>query len=154
MSHDEAPTLKQALDPALWFPDAEIVPTPPTANDTATAASTSSSPSTDSTDGSAETGGLYYTTSHPQLHPIAPIAEAVAPMPCAYTPPDIAPLMDVDDIKRAMESVIVDEEDDSDEKAEDEKVVEVKGLEELLEDVRAEEEEEQVKKESALIVST
>ena len=162
LSHEEAPTLKEALEPALWFADAEPSPAPPTASETAAAADSNSTTTdgatstSDSSDGSAETGGLYYTTSHPQLHPIAPIAEAVAPLPCAYTPPDIAPLMDVEDIKKAMESVIVKEDDEEEErrkKAEQDKgkAVEVKGLDELLEDVKADEED--LKKGKALTVS-
>ena len=159
LSHDEAPTLKEVLDPALWFPDAEPAPAPPTASEVANAASAmsdSASSNAGGTEGSAEVGGLYYTTSHPQLHPVAPIAEAVAPLPCAYTPPDIAPLLDVDDIKKAMASVIVNEADDEEQRRAAEarkvKVVEVKGLEELLEDVQADEEE--AKKGKALVVGT
>ena len=158
LSHDEAPTLKQALDPSLWFPDAEPLPAPPTADPTAPNGPSTAADGT--TDGSVETANLYYTVSHPQLHPVAPIAEVVAPLPCAYTPPDIAPLMDVDDIKKAMESVIVSEEDDEARKAKEEEerkksgVVEVKGLDELLEDVKAEEEEEEAKKGKALVVGT
>ena len=138
LSHNDAPTLKEALDPALWFPDAEPAPAPPTASETAAAASADTT-ATDG-DGSAQTGGLYFTTSHPQLHPVAPIAEAVAPLPCAYTPPDIAPLMDVEDIREAMEHVIVSKDDDEAE-VDEVKVAEVKGLNELLEDVKADEEE-------------
>ena len=155
LTHAEAPTLKEALDPALWFPDAEVEPAPPTAAATA-AASPDTTTAATAGDGSAETGGLYYTAVHPQLHPVAPIAEAMAPLPCAYTPPDIAPLMDIDDIKRAMESVVVDEEDEQEQarrKAEEAlkaKGVEVKGLDELLEEVTAEEEEA---KKGALVVA-
>ena len=154
LTNDAAPTLKEALDPALWFPDADIEPAPPTAAATAAASPDTTTAPTDG-DGSAETGGLYYTAVHPQLHPVAPIAEAMAPLPCAYTPPDIAPLMDIEDIKRAMESVVVDEEDEEQvrrkaEEALKAKGVEVKGLDELLEEVTAEEEEA---KKGALVVA-
>ena len=67
--------------------------------------------------------------------------------------------MDVEDIKRAMEHVIVSDEDEEVDRARKEaalkldKVLEVKGLDELLEDVQAEADDE-AKSGSALVAGT
>ena len=87
----------------------------------------------------------------------------MAPLPCAYIPHEIAPLLDVKSIAKAMEHVIVDA-DDADEKKEQtpstagkplleataqtdaqgqsEPVVVVKGLQDLVADIKAKEEQQ------------
>ena len=70
---------------------------------------------------------------------------AVAPLPCAYTPPEIAPLLSVKDVAKAMEAIIVSNEGEGKEaegaeKAKGEGLSEKKGLEALVADVTAKEE--------------
>ena len=65
----------------------------------------------------------------------------VAPLPCAYTPPEIAPLIDVKAVAKAMEEIIVSSADTEVGKDGQKAVeVEVKGLEELMADVKAKQE--------------
>ena len=70
---------------------------------------------------------------------------AVAPLPCAYTPPEIAPLLNVKDVARAMEEIIVSSgegegEGRGEKEGKAEALAEVKGLDALVADVQAKEE--------------